>query len=152
VRPQPHADAIPIGGSVQLRSVHSLAREVGLSQEDTAALLTDLEVPILRVQGTREGDSTLYFDLWSLEVALRVRLSPGGPGFGWPPKSAADLAVDEDQPGVALDQILYLLNEVSKYYGKMTRNALKRRCKSLAKQIHEELASKYSKPLDEPAK
>lgn len=67
------ADSIPLGYTVRLVSVESLAKTFGVSRQSVLVFLLDSEVPIVQLEGGKA-----YFNLATLERALYGRLGPDG--------------------------------------------------------------------------
>jgi hypothetical protein len=131
--PADPVDVIPIGASVRLISVSSLARELHATVDETLSFLQEIDVPVVKII----HDENLYFDLWSLECVLRLVSAPYGPGHPkrgeWPPKSK------NMYREAAIHHIIRLMERVGRYYTNRTREALKARCKTLARDIRKQV-------------
>jgi len=135
-------DVVPIGGSVRLCSLRSLARSLGLSEQETWPLLEKLRVPVVVVR------ETTYFNLPALEFVLYVLTQFGGPGW-------SGRAIDPETVGAGDTEATRLDMEiVARVFGHLEREAILERCRATGQQLRKALqrAAKQARSVRRPKK
>lgn len=122
-------DHIPVGYSVKLVSVPSLARAIGIEDQQVLDLLEGLGVPIF----CPKLGGVPYFNLPSLEIVLFKLLRPGGSGYRghWKVTPVVDAL-----EGIWDDMKLRKEYQfVAEHYGVMDRAAIRDHCEKIANRL-----------------